>query len=395
MTKRTFEFRTSTATRRSVLKGAAAAGIASAFLPGAALAASTVVRGYGSTTSQLKDWSPFDKATGLTIEFTPTNADIGIFINDVITNAVGDDHDFLVFDGGSEDILGPQGLFLPIDTRHPELTLWERTSDDYKRSGILTDDNGVIYGIPMANGADTFGFWPEEMGVADPTLLQSWELLFESDRAKGRSALDTTLMTSMPEVAQWLKISGQATIDDPTDLKPEEAKAVAEYLIGKKRSGHFRTFHSSFDEQVSLLGNKEVYIQNCWEPAVHEVNKQQGKDAVYYAFAEFHLKWGDVSYIPSQAAQRDNLDAIYRTLNYFLSGEYHAFQARDRGYGGANMDLALAYAEENGWPEADIALIRATAEKLDKKYAIEPIWIRPIAKNKDVMEEEWQRFLNA
>ena len=313
----------------------------------------------------------------------------------MITNAVGDDHDFLVFDGGSEDILGPQGLFLPIDTRHPELTLWERTSDDYKRSGILTDDNGVIYGIPMANGADTFGFWPEEMGVADPTLLQSWELLFESDRAKGRSALDTTLMTSMPEVAQWLKISGQATIDDPTDLKPEEAKAVAEYLIGKKRSGHFRTFHSSFDEQVSLLGNKEVYIQNCWEPAVHEVNKQQGKDAVYYAFAEFHLKWGDVSYIPSQAAQRDNLDAIYRTLNYFLSGEYHAFQARDRGYGGANMDLALAYAEENGWPDADIALIRATAEKLDKKYAIEPIWIRPIAKNKDVMEEEWQRFLNA
>lgn len=399
MSNRNFDFYTSTATRRSVLKAAATAGLLAGLSGGgwtrASAAASTTIRGYGSTTSQLTDWAPFEKATGLTIEFTPTNADIGIFINDVVANSIGDDHDFLVFDGGSEDILGPQGRFLPIDTKHPELTLWERTSDDYKRSGILTDDSGVVYGIPMANGADTFGFWPAEMGVANPTEMQSWALLFESEQAKGRCALDTTLMTSMPEAAQWLKVSGQATIEDPTDLKPEEAKSVADYLIGKKRSGHFRTFHSSFDEQVSLLGNKEVYIQNCWEPAVHEVNKQKGVNSVYYAFAEFHLKWGDVSYIPSQAADRGNLDNIYKTLNYFLSGEYHALQARDRGYGGANMDLALAYAQENGWPAEQLALIKATSDKIDAKYAIPAVWIRPIAKNKDVMEEEWQRFLNA
>jgi len=383
--------------RRDVLKGMTALGAAGLVfsVPSLVHGAESVVRGYGSTTAQLKDWTPFTKTTGLTIEWTPTSADLGIFMRDVIANAIGDNHDLLVFDGGSEDQLGPEGYFLPIDTSHPELTLWERTSNDFKRAGILTDNDGVVYGIPMSNGADTFGFWPEEMGVANPTETQSWALLFESEQAKGHCALDATMITSMPEVAQWLKVSKQATINDPTDLEPEEAKAVADYLIRKKQSGHFRTFHSSFDEQVSLLGNKEVYIQNCWEPAVHEVNQQQGKEVVYYAYAEFHLKWGDACYIASQAADRGNLDNIYRTLNYFLSGEYHALQARDRGYGGANMDLALEYATANDWPQSDIDAIEQVREKIERKYAMPALWNRLIVKNKDVMEEEWQRFLNA
>ena len=71
-------------TRREVLRGAAAVGgtAAAAAYPGArqaALAASPIVRGYGVTTSQLKDWSIMEKANGIQMEFTPTNADIGVF----------------------------------------------------------------------------------------------------------------------------------------------------------------------------------------------------------------------------------------------------------------------------------------------------------------------------
>ena len=82
--------------RREVLKGAAAVGVvaATSAFPGArqaALAASPIVRGYGVTTSQLKDWSIMEKAIGITMEFTPTNADIGVFMRDVISNDLGDD----------------------------------------------------------------------------------------------------------------------------------------------------------------------------------------------------------------------------------------------------------------------------------------------------------------
>ena len=114
--------------RREVLQGAAAVGVATAAAawPGArqaALAASPVVRGYGVTTSQLKDWSIMEKANGIQMEFTGTNADIGVFMRDVISNDLGETHDIFIFDGGTEDVLGPQGYYGEVIEDHPELTL--------------------------------------------------------------------------------------------------------------------------------------------------------------------------------------------------------------------------------------------------------------------------------
>ena len=104
--------------RRDVLKGAAAATVvvaaASTGLPGSARAASNVVKGYGVTTSQLKDWSIMEKANGIKMEFTGTNADIGTFMRDVISNDLGETHDIFIFDGGTEDILGPQGYYAEV-----------------------------------------------------------------------------------------------------------------------------------------------------------------------------------------------------------------------------------------------------------------------------------------
>ena len=123
-------------------KGAAAVGVvaATSVYPGrrqAALAASPVVRGYGVTTSQLKDWSIMEKSIGLQMEFTGTNADIGVFMRDVISNDLGETHDIFIFDGGTEDVLGPQGYYAEVIEDHPELTLWERTPDAWKRTDLL------------------------------------------------------------------------------------------------------------------------------------------------------------------------------------------------------------------------------------------------------------------
>jgi hypothetical protein len=81
-------------------------------------------------------------------------------------------------------------------------------------------------------------------------------------------------------------------------------------------------------------------------------------------------------------------------LNYFLDGEYRALQARDRGYAGPNMDLAVKYAGANGWKQEDIDNLKATQEKVDRKFT-KPFVSTTTPSHSDAIEEEWQRFLNA
>src|SRR4051794_8697472 len=101
-------------TRRDLLKGAAAVGGASTLAPllvGSAQAAD-VVRGYGVTTAQLKDWSIMEKAIGVTMEFTGTDNSVGVFMRDVSGSQLGDKVDIFIFESGTEDILGPEGMYL-------------------------------------------------------------------------------------------------------------------------------------------------------------------------------------------------------------------------------------------------------------------------------------------
>ncbi len=174
-----------------------------------------------------------------------------------------------------------------------------------------------------------------------------------------------------------------------------EAKVVVDYLITRKKAGQFRTLQSAFEEQVQLLTNREVMVLNCWEPAVRDANKALGEGATRYAYTkEGYFKWGHGAYIASQAKDRGNLPAIYKVLNYFLGGEYRALQARDRGYAGPNMDLGVEYATKQGWPEPDIAALKATEKKVARKFT-KPYTSTTTPTNSSAIEEEWQRFLNA
>ena len=385
-------------TRRGVLKSAAAAGVmaTAASTLGTAQAADATVRVYGVSTSTLKaGWDDFTAQTGLTMEYTETTADLGVFIREVVANEVGEVYDFFIIDIGMQRKLGPEGYFLKVDVNHPELTNWKTVEEGYKGS-IMVDEGGtqVPYGIPNMFNADSFGFWPEDLGVKPRDVLD-WSYMFESDKTLGRSGVDTSWAQSMTHIAMYVKATGKAQIKDNTDLTAEEAKTVMDWAIERKKAGQFRTFFSGWDEQVHLLGSQEVSCLNCWEPAVREVNNQKGADVVFYAFADFYFKWGNAIFIAKQAAERGNLDNVYKAINYFLGGEYRAQQARDRGYGGPNMHLAVKHAEDSGWAKADIDGIRHTSTKINRKYESEHFWTNPVPKNVDVMEEEWERFLNA
>ena len=386
--------------RRDVLKGTAAAATLAAAgslaTTRVAQAASTTVKGYGVTTSQLKDWSIMEKAIGITMEFTGTNADIGTYMRDVISNDLGETHDIFIFDGGTEDILGPQGYYATVIEDHPNLELWGRTSDDWKRTDLLQDYDGNQYGVPVIGNADSFGYFPEAIG-ANPEGLDEipWSKMFEDEDTKGRVSLDRSWLLSSPEVALYLKANGRAEIDDVANMTGEEARVVADFAADRKRAGQFRSLHAAFEEQVQLLSNKEIDLINCWEPATKEANNILGPGTVIYAFTvEGYYKWGHGAYMHTKAGERDNVDNIYKVLNYYMTGEYRAYQAIQRGYAGPNMDLGVQFAQENGWPEEQVEELKWTEVKVNKKFE-KPFFGKPAAPNSDVMEEEWQRFLNA
>jgi hypothetical protein len=385
-------------TRRELLKGAAAMGVAASALaaPGLGAAANPVVTGYGVTTAQLKDWTIMSKSLGIDMQFTPTNNDVGVFMRDVMESSLGDKVDIFIFEAGTQDVVGPQGLYLVIDEKNPELKLWDRTEEEWKRSEVVVGKDGKQYGTPVIGNADSFGYFPQKIGAApDGQADISWSMLFESDVTRGRVAYDQTWTYSMPEAALFLQQSGKAKIANVVDMSKEEAKAVADYLVARKKAGQFRTLHKAFEEQVQLLVNKEVDIINCWEPATREANKQLGAGTVFYAYTnEGYFKWGHGAYIAAQAEKRGNLANIYKVLNYFLDGEYRAYQARDRGYAGPNMDLGVKYAQDNKWSQADIDSLKTNQAKIARKFK-KPFVSTTTPSNADVMEEEWQRFLNA
>ena len=106
--------------RRSFLKttaaGVAFAGSSLGFA-GLGFAHGTTLRAYGVTTAQMDDPSLITKATGIKLEFTPTDADIGVFMRDALANNIGETHDIMIFDGGTQDILLGRGVSMPKSMR--------------------------------------------------------------------------------------------------------------------------------------------------------------------------------------------------------------------------------------------------------------------------------------
>jgi spermidine/putrescine-binding protein len=387
--------------RRDMLKGLAATGaLAVTGTLGlsrfANAAASKTVSAYGVTTAQLKDWSALTKSTGLQMQYIGSNNDVGVFMRDVLASQMGNKADIFIFEGGTQNILGPQGAYLVIDEKNPNLKLWQRTPDVWKRSAVVVGKDGKQYGVPVIGNADSFGYFPDKLGVKkDGTADLSWKTVFEDDRTRGRVGYDNTWNYSIGVAALYLKSSGKAKITDPADLTAAEAKTVVDFLVARKKAGQFRTLVASFEQQIQLLSNREVDVLNCWEPAVREANLKLGDGTTRYAYTEEgYYKWGHGAYIASQAKGRGNLDTIYKMLNYFLDGEYRAMQARDRGYAGPNMDLAVQYATANNWTPDQVQSLKATQEKVDRKFA-KPFVSTTTPSHSDSIEEEWQRFLNA
>ena len=381
--------------RRNFLKGSAALGAAIAApailktSPKQARADENTIRIIGPNVIALEDWTAFTAETGLTVEWKGIASDPGVFLKEAIADEAGEDFDMFCFDGGVEDRLVPEGLILPID--EGAMKRWEGVPDNVKRSPLLRTKDGTQYGVPIVFNADSFAYFPDLIDREEPL---TYDLLFDSEVTMGKVSLEDTWLTTFAMAGMYLKHHGLATIDQPSNMTLEEAKTTADFLIERKNAGQFRSLWGTWEESIDLMANGEVIVQNCWEPAVKALQRQ-GHNVRYAYTVEGYNKWMLGAYIPSQAAERGNLEKIYRAIDGFLGGAYSAQIAVLRGYVTGNPQLGLEYAQSENWEAEKIQSIEDNLEKIQKKFVAEQFWQNAAPDNMQSIESEWERFVQA
>jgi putative spermidine/putrescine transport system substrate-binding protein len=384
--------------RRSVVKGIAGAAAALA-TPSLILhsitparAAAGTIRMMAGPTVALQDWSKFEAETGLKMEFTPFNVDdVGAVYNEIQVNGAGERFDLINTLAGIQKPLVEAGNVAQLDTA--KLKNYAGIPDSVKRNPVLYSGDEKDWSVPLYYNADSFGYYPEKLGLPRPPEALTWDLLLNSEQTLGKSALDGDNIALMIG-GMYLKNRGLAEIGDPANMTASEVQTAANFLIERKKAGQFRNLWRTYDEQIANFVNGEVLVQRCWEPAVKEA-KTKGQDVEYATCSDFHINWMQATFMPTEAASRDNVDEIYRAIDWFLGGSYAAELAVLRGYTGSRMDLGLEYARSAGWSAEQIAAVEANIEKVETKFLNPNYWIGGAPDDLAAHDAELARFRNA
>ncbi|MDG2475097.1 MAG: extracellular solute-binding protein [Paracoccaceae bacterium] len=340
------------------------------------------------------DWSKFEEETGIKVEHEVMKDDIGLFLNEVLVNDAGDRFDVISALAGSEQELIDGEAIVPVDTA--QLPNWGGMKDSIKNIPYFINDlnrpDGSVWGTPLAMNADSFGYHADILGEPAPPEEVSWSLVFDDERTMGKSATGTYVYY-FSECATYLKGAGLADIKNPASMTPKEAEVVADFLIERKKAGQFRSWHTTFDDQVQLIKNNEVLAIRCWEPAVKEAQKA-GMNNFHYATAkEGYMKWMHGCYIPTQAKDRGTIEASYTLMNWILSGAYASAISPLRGYVSGRPDLGAQYAKQNGLGD-DVGIAIAEAEaKIANKFSHEDFWFIAVPEYLEDMQGQMDRVL--
>jgi spermidine/putrescine-binding protein len=188
----------------------------------------------------------------------------------------------------------------------------------------------------MAYDYQALGFHPD-----------SWGVMFDS-QFKGRVALQNDFGPTLTNMAIYLKESGKIDIEKPSDMKPEEVKAVCQFLIDFKKKGQFRTFWDGFQNGVGILASGEVLMSSCWEPIQIVANKKTGDkaDIRYGTMKEGHQTWNNVIMLSKGGRERGMDDLYYKLANVYLSPWFGARTLAGLGFG-AQMTGVDEYIKAN------------------------------------------------
>ena len=232
--------------------------------------------------------------------------------------------------GGMEDALASQKAIVPLDVS--KIPNFKNILPIYKEGGQAADTirhKGKIVAIPYISNADSMAYDYKAIGFHP----DSWGVMFDS-QFKGRVALQNDFGPTLTNMAIYLKESGKIDIENAADMKPDEVKAVCQFLIDYKKKGQFRTFWDGFQNGVGILTSGEVLMSSCWEPVALVANKKTGDkaDIRYGTMKEGHQTWNNVVMLTKGGRQRGADDSFYKLMNVYLSPWFGALTLKTFGF---------------------------------------------------------------
>jgi putative spermidine/putrescine transport system substrate-binding protein len=168
--------------------------------------------------------------------------------------------------------------------------------------------------VPTIYNADTLGVRPDLVGRD----ITNWKDLVDP-AFKGKTAILNIPSIGIMDAGMVCKSLGVIDYKDIGNMTKAEIDKTMKTLTEYKNAGQFRAFWKSFDESVNLMASGEVVIQSMWSPAVTAV-RTKGIE----------------------------LDAAYEYINWYLSGWVGAYLNR-QGYYSAVLDTAKQFMKPEEW----------------------------------------------
>jgi putative spermidine/putrescine transport system substrate-binding protein len=198
-----------------------------------------------------------------------------------------------------------------------------------------------LTGIPTITNADTLGIRPDLIGRP----ITSWADLINPE-FKGKAALNESSTTGVIDVAMAVEARGAVKYRNKGNMTRDEIDKTINLMIDIKKSGHFRSFWTTFDQSVNLMASGEVVIQSMISPAVTAV-RTRGIPCVFQPLREGYRGWG-TTLAPMKHLSGLKLDCFYEYMNWFTSGFQGAFIARQGYYSGV-PENAKKFLTEAEW----------------------------------------------
>lgn len=195
--------------------------------------------------------------------------------------------------------------------------------------------------VPTIYNADTLGIRPDLVGREISTWADILDPAF-----KGKTSILNIPSIGIMDAAMIMEAAGEIKYGDKGNMTKEEIDKTIDFLIKTKKAGQFRAFWKSFDESVNLMASGEVIIQSMWSPAVAAV-RAKGIPCIYQPLKEGYRAWGGGLGLAKHLSGAQ-LDAAYEYINWYLSGWVGAYLNR-QGYYSACMETAKQYMSEDEW----------------------------------------------
>jgi putative spermidine/putrescine transport system substrate-binding protein len=352
-------------TRRSLLKGTAAAAVASAF-PAPMIWAQDIkditLRQFGTGVSNLNDVANKVKEDlGFTLEMTALDSD-------AVTQRAAtqpDSFDIADIEYWICKKVWPTGNLQAMDTTkiknydkivgifrsgklNPESVIAQGTAphsvgfvDGPEGTTFATTESGWMTLIPTIYNADTLGIRPDLIGRP----IETWAELLNPEFKGKASILDISSIGIM-DMAMVCESMGEIKYADKGNMTTDEIDKTIAIFTEAKKAGQFRAFWKSFDESVNLMASGEVVIQSMWSPAITAV-KAKGIPCVYQPLKEGYRSWGGGLGL-SKNLSGVALDAAYEYINWYLSGWVGGYLMR-QGYYSAVPETSKEFMSADEW----------------------------------------------